>query len=239
MITRRELRLLACLGLVASCFAAEDSTTAALVPSLIDHREALQDIPFPEVIFAATGHRVIPVDPKNDAAMLRNLGDAINVAVATLNAPEHAIHQVARVNEASRHVEDALRTTVMKIPGWTCELPRTKAGNSQSAGYPDLRIVTDTGRVVFLDPKLFAPGSQYSTLRTFYFEPKEATGKVHEDAMHLLVGLEHNDQAAPDRRLGDWRIADLARLRVRLKAEFQASNRDLYEPSLIVAESSD
>ncbi len=34
-----------------------------------------------------------------------------------------------------------------------------------------------------------------------------------------------------------WDVVDLARFRVRLKAEFQGSNRDLYRPEAIVGSS--
>jgi hypothetical protein len=43
----------------------------------------------------------------------------------------------------------------------------------------------------YLDPKLYAVGSRDSSFRTFYFEPKITTNKVRDDAVHLLVGFEH------------------------------------------------
>ena len=83
------------------------------------------------------------------------------------------------------------------------------------------------GDVYYLDPKLMERGSVDSSLRTFYFEPKDRTLKILDDATHLLIGIEH------DGNDGDWeflgyRLVDLSKLKVRLKAEFQASNRDMY-----------
>lgn len=70
----------------------------------------------------------------------------------------------------------------------------------QRSGYPDLRLIDlETKRVFHLDPKLYATGSRESSFRTFYFEPKVATNKVREDAVHLIVGFEHEAKSG-----GHW-----------------------------------
>ena len=46
--------------------------------------------------------------------------------------------------------------------------------------------------------------------------------------MHLLVGIEHDGKDG-EWTFSGWRIVDLSKLRVRLKAEFQASNAELYQ----------
>jgi hypothetical protein len=76
-------------------------------------------------------------------------------------------------------------------------------------------------------------GAATSSLRTFYFEPKDTTLKITEDASHLLLGIEHDGKDGEWKFLG-YQLVDLSGLKVRLKAEFQASNRDLYkEPSVL------
>jgi hypothetical protein len=108
----------------------------------------------------------------------------------------------------------------------------------QRSGYPDLRLVDDeTKRVFYLDPKLYAAGSRESSFRTFYFEPKKATNKVLDDAVHLVAGFEHEAGKDGHWKLTRWDLVDLAHFRVRLKAEFQGSNRDIYRPEAIVATS--
>src|SRR6267143_1717418 len=78
------------------------------------------------------------------------------------------------------------------IPGLSCDFPKTAEGKTQRSGYPDLRIVDlASKRVFYLDPKLYAAGSRDSLFRTFYFEPKIATNKVRDDAVHFVVGFEH------------------------------------------------
>jgi hypothetical protein len=119
---------------------------------------------------------------------------------------------------------------------------------------PDLRIVdVASKRVYYLDPKLYAARSRDSSFRTFYFEPKLAMNKVHDDAVHFIAGFEHAPRdvaaslsrgasgmslnTATERRdysknlpwkFTRWDLVNLADFRVKLKAEFQASNRDLY-----------
>ena len=108
----------------------------------------------------------------------------------------------------------------------------------QRSGYPDLRILDQaTQRVFYLDPKLYATGSRESSFRTFYFEPKKSTNKVLDDAIHLVAGFEHQPRKNEKWRFTRWELIDLSHFRVKLKAEFQGSNRDLYRPEAIVASS--
>jgi hypothetical protein len=103
-----------------------------------------------------------------------------------------------------------------------------------------LRLVdTASKRVFYLDPKLYAAGSRASSFRTFYFEPKIATNKVRDDAVHLVVGFEH--EARRDNRwtFTRWDLVDLSHFKVKLKAEFQGSNHDIYRPEAIVATSAE
>ena len=114
------------------------------------------------------------------------------------------------------------------MTGVKCEVPPNRAGEHQRAGYPDLRIVDLESKLIFyLDPKLIEQGSAASTFRSFYFEPKNETLKITDDAVHLLVGIEH-DGKEPLWTFTGWRLVDLSKLRVRLKAEFQATNAELY-----------
>jgi hypothetical protein len=99
-------------------------------------------------------------------------------------------------------------------------------------------IDQESYRVYYLDPKLYAIGSRDSSVRTFYFEPKVATNKVREDAVRFIIGFEH-EKPAVDRhwKFTRWDLVDLSHFQVKLKAEFQGSNRDMYRPEAIVATS--
>lgn len=61
------------------------------------------------------------------------------------------------------------------------------------------------------------------------------------DAVHFVIGFEHTPRetasGSPNTALKftRWDLVDLSRFAVRLKAEFQGSNRDMYRPEGIVA----
>jgi hypothetical protein len=202
--------------------------------------EQLQGIPFAEVVRAATGRRVVPLHPMNelDRALIARIGGALDAVLERLNAPDSPAQTQRRINEVSAQIESVLREALNRVPGFRCDIPVTAAGRSQRSGYPDLRLLDQaSGRVLYLDPKLSEQGSRGSSLRTFYFEPKRETNKILDDAHHLLVGIEHDGGGAGRRRFLRWDLVDLSSLRVRLKAEFQASNKELYQPESILRSS--
>jgi hypothetical protein len=237
-------RLVLCLILasLAAAFAQDASKPPVdqLVPWLLREDHDLREIPFGQVIFAATGKRLLAIDPKNEAdrRLIKNVSDVLNEVMKRMNAPDSPVQNVARINEASSHFEDLLRDLLNRMPGFTCDFPHTSEDRVQRSGYPDLRLVeTATNRVFYLDPKLYAAGSRDSSFRTFYFEPKIMTNKVHDDAVHLLVGFEHEPKKAGRWTFTRWDLVDLAHFKVRLKAEFQGSNRDIYRPEAILGSS--
>jgi len=211
-----------------------------LIPWLLREDGDLREIPFSKVIFDATGKRVLAIDLKNEAdqRVIKQISDVLNEVIKRMNAPDSPVRDLARINEASSHFEDLLRELLNRVPGLSCDFPRTSKDHVQRSGYPDLRLVeTATNRVFYLDPKLYATGSRDSSFRTFYFEPKVTTNKVRDDAVHLLVGFEHEPKSEGRWNFTRWDLVDLAHFKVRLKAEFQGSNRDIYRPDAIVASS--
>lgn len=230
-------------SLVAITASAEDASKPPvdqLIPWLLHEDQELREIPFSQVVFAATGKRVLAIDPKSetDARVIKNISDVLNEVMKRMNAPDSPVQNVARINEASSHFEDLLRELLNRVPGFTCDFPHTSENRVQRSGYPDLRLVeTATNRVFYLDPKLYVSGSRDSSFRTFYFEPKITTNKVRDDAVHLLVGFEHAPRTAGHWTFTRWDLVDLAHFKVRLKAEFQGSNRDIYRPEAILATS--
>lgn len=202
---------------------------ADLVRALLAENLGERTFSFAAVAEASSGKRVIPLD---DRESHRRVVSAIEIALAraaiALSTVGSPVHDLRRINEASRFFEDALLESLNAEPDLTCGVPPNRRGQAQRSGYPDLRIVHQpSGDVFYLDPKLVEESSWESTLRTFYFEPKNETLKITEDAVHLLVGIGH-DGIAGAWRFGEVKLVDLSTLRVRLKAEFQASNADVY-----------
>lgn len=216
--------------------------TTALVRGLMRVSDELAGVPFAEVIHGATGRRVIPLAATDAAgrSWLGKVTTALDQVLRRLNDPVHPAHRHQRINEVSRHFEDALREELNRVPGFEAGVPLNAAGQAQRAGYPDLRLRdASSERVAYLDPKVFAADSRTSSLRTFYYEPKVATNKVLEDAHHLLVGFAHGGRDGGQWRFLGWELVDLSKFHVRLKAEFQAANRDLYRDETVVARSGD
>jgi len=217
-----------------------------LIPWLLDEDQQLRGVPFSEVILTRPVKKVLPFDTNNavNQRVAKAISAACNETMKRLNAPNSAIQNVNRINEVSSHFEDSLRELLDATPGLRCDFPLTVEGKVQRSGYPDLRIRDlQSKRVFYLDPKLYAAGSRDSTFRAFYFEPKKATNKVREDAVHFVVGFEHapreSGSGPPNAtwKFTRWDLVDLSRFTVRLKAEFQGSNRDLYRSEAIVATS--
>ena len=211
-----------------------------LIPWLLNEDRQLRGIPFSEVIFDTTGKRVFTFNRQDetDQRVAKQISAACDETLKRLNAADSVIQNVGRINEVSSHFEDALRDLLNTTPGLNCDFPHTAQDRVLRSGYPDLRIVDlASKRVFYLDPKLYVRGSRDSTFRTFYFEPKIATNKVRDDAVHFIAGIEHEPRKDGRWNFTRWDLVDLAQFKLKLKAEFQGSNRDMYRPEAIVATS--
>ncbi|MGL4401952.1 MAG: hypothetical protein ACRCXD_18990 [Luteolibacter sp.] len=226
---KRLLSLLIIGSSIATAQEPPGDPDAALVRSLLGENLSDRTFSFATVADACSGKRVLPLT--EHPAHLRvtaAITAALKSTLAELNKPSSPVRELRRINEASKFFEDSIQRHLAATPGLKCEVPPNREGDHQRSGYPDLRIVDLESKLVFyLDPKLVEQGSAESTFRTFYFEPKNETLKITDDAVHLLVGIEHDGQD-PQWTFTGWRLVDLSTLRVRLKAEFQASNAELY-----------
>lgn len=184
---------------------------------------------FAKVIASTCEVNALPFDKTNPIhqdlhQVITNAAAEVSLAMSQTGA---AVRKNRRINEASKHFEDALQARIEANEAYSCTIPKTRQGKAQRSGYPDLRIEhLESGTVAYLDPKLFEEKSRTSSFRTFYFEPSK-THKVTEDAIHFLIGFPHDGKT----RLwtfGKPELIDLFELNVKLKTEFSVSNRDLY-----------
>src|SRR5712691_9610485 len=86
-------------GLAASQDAARPATPVdALIPWLLQEDAQLRGLPFAEVIFDATGKKVIAVDPQNetDRRVIKQISATLDSVVRRLNGPASAIQGIAR-----------------------------------------------------------------------------------------------------------------------------------------------
>lgn len=240
----RTILIFSVLFLSVSCERAEhpriviekEPSVDGLVSTVLNGGGTFSDVEFSKLIESSTGNLVLPFNPREpvDAEILAAINSALRTVLERFNRPDTPTNSEKRINEVSSYFETALLEELDRAPELSCGYPRTAEGNLQRAGYPDLMIRhLQSDRVVYFDPKLVAEGSLDSSLRTFYFTPRNETNKVLHDANHLLVGIEHDGNTGNWKFLR-WHLVDLTRFRVTLKAEFQASNRDLYIPDLII-----
>ncbi|MGB0991457.1 MAG: hypothetical protein ACPG32_03200 [Akkermansiaceae bacterium] len=217
----------------------EKVSTKQLIQLLLSQDLGTRKFPFPDVVHAATGKSVVTVAPQNQAhnTILSAIHQAATAALKKLNQEDSPIKKLRRINEASRFFEDEIHAHLSKQPQITCSIPRNNKGREQRSGYPDL-LITHTAADgtlthAYLDPKLFEEKSISSSLRTFYYEPRTHTNKIQHSALHLLIGISHDGKQGAWQFTG-WKLCDLSKFHVRLKAEFQASNKDLYRPNTII-----
>ncbi|MFP4260656.1 MAG: hypothetical protein ACLFS1_06205 [Opitutales bacterium] len=218
--------------------ASQEESLGQFVDWLLVDDERLEDVPFAEVVEAVSGCRIIAVeaDRAEDAFVLRAIEKQMDALLLALSQEGHPVHGSGRINETSRYIEDALLEGLDAVEGLRCATPLNAAGKMQRSGYPDLRIEHQaSGRVYYLDPKVYKASSEQSSFRTFYFEPKGETNKILDDASHLIIGVAHTGKSEAGLwQFTKWQLIDLAAFRVRLKAEFQASNRDLYREEAVL-----
>lgn len=200
----------------SAAFPTRKSPVDQLIPWLLNENQQLRGLPFSEVIFDTTGKRVLAVDRKNevDQRVIKQISAALDKVMKKLNSPASPIQNIECINEVSSYFENSLCESLNTIPAVSCDFPRTADGKIQRSGYPDLRLVDLTSkRVFYLDPKLYAAGSRDSSFRAFYFEPKIATNKVREDAVHLVAGFEHEPHKDGHWNFTRWDLVDLSQLK--------------------------
>ena len=196
----------------------------------------LKDIPFPVVIKSLSGYSVMPFNQNDDVdrSLLQKLSKAM--AKATKKVNEDGIFS-NRPNEVGNQIEPFVRQALNDL-GLTATIPKTKRGVHKSAGYPDIEIKEDNGRITYLECKTYNLKSGDSSQRAFYLSPSEDT-KITVDARHLLVGFEvqlserSNKPAYVPVR---WGLYTLDKLRVQVKYEFNASNKNIYLDEALLAE---
>lgn len=217
-----------------------DSSVKPFVDWLLEDGARLEDVRFAEVVEAVSGKKVLPVDASSrvDAEMLAHIHSVVDAILLDLARPEHPVHRAGRINETSRYIEENLLDRLNQPELFECRIPVNATGNLQRSGYPDLRLKhLPSGRIFYLDPKVYKKTSENSSFRTFYFEPKGETNKILDEASHLILGISHAGKVEGRWQFEAWKLVDLVNFRVRLKAEFQASNRDLYREEAVLLRS--
>ncbi len=214
----------------------QDSADIQLIQQLLSEQLDKRSFSFATVVYAATGKQVLPLDQTQEAhlALFKAIKTVMKDVLLEHNQDSSPTRNLRRINEASRYFENSLISHLDALDDFSCAPPTLLSGKTNRSGYPDLRLVhIPSGTVAYLDPKLLEEGSLTSTLRTFYYSPKKRTNKINDDAIHLLIGIEHDGNDGRW-KFTHWNLVDLYKLKVRLKAEFQSSNSDVYSPDTLI-----
>ena len=177
-----------------------------------------------EVIRAATGKNVLPVDPANsaDAAMIVKIGGVMDRILPGMNRPESPAHVVSRLDEVTAFFEDALGSF---------------NGTSAAGGFPAVRLVdAASGKSYYLGVTLYPTGGRDAAVRALRFDPAEAAGRLTEDGACLLVGIEYNGKTGKEIAFLNWELIDLSRLPVHLATVFDASQTDTHPPGTVLTD---
>lgn len=149
-------------------------------------------------------------------------------AVAALDAINEKGIIAGRVNEVGNAVEPFV-IAALTAHGFEADTPQARSGRRRSAGYPDIAAIRE-GDCFYLEVKTYHPSNEATTQRSFYLSPGDDP-KVTRPAFHLLIAFAM-EPAGDNRYLArSVRLLDLSELPLKLKLEFNASNRDLYGPA--------
>ena len=204
---------------------AAQSNSPALA-TLAELGSGAKKIPFKEVIFATTHHRVLDFDTNNPAhvALHKNISTAARAAAAKARAAGFA---AARANEAGNHIEAFVKTALNQT-GLAARTPVTTGGDAQNTGYPDVEIQSDPP--CYLELKTYNAATADTTQRSFYYSPSTHP-KVTRDALHFLLAYQLEKSEHDGKTVFipvHWKLLTLQDLQVDLKFEFNQSNRGLY-----------
>lgn len=198
----------------------------SLIHSAVKLSKEIGKIPFPTLVKATTGYDVIPLNIWGSAED-RILFEAITKAATDftkLCERTRRRFQGDRINEVGRAIEEEFVQELIKT-----QLHPELLGK---AGYPDMKIIDQYGRVTYLESKAVSKDWK-SSLRAFYYTGGD---KIDSDARHLLIGWNIVEERDKYWRIVGWKLSDLSRLKVKLKAEFNASYKDLYKKDMVISE---
>lgn len=196
----------------------------------------IKNVPFDLIIKSLSQFKVIKTEPTNaaDAALLARLETAIRRA-------GEAVHRKPirrpRPNEVGNDIEVYVMDA-LKQEGLRPVRPTSATGKGKSTGYPDILLYDADNRPTYLECKIFADGTDPTTMRSFYVSPSEAF-KVSMDARHLLLAYSMHRAPLPSSSESlftptGFKLVDLHDLLCDVKYEFNSDNRRLYGEHLVL-----
>lgn len=198
----------------------------------------IRGIPFHIAIKALYGHQVIPLNLKEemDIALIADLSRVAQTSGE--DASRKGIFR-NRPNEVGNDIETFVREA-LKESGFNPETPITANGIRKAVGYPDIFFKDKHGRPTYLECKTYNKANINTTMRAFYFSPaEEGQSKIIYDAPHIVMSFEIEQTRRNGKRCYvpvAWKLVSIHSMKVSIKHEFNASNKDIYRKEAILAE---
>lgn len=201
----------------------------------------IETIDYYEIIMMISGCRVLPFDIESEADLTLMDGLVGSIRDACRFVCSQPIES-RRPNEVGNKIEVPVRDSINQDDnGLKAETPAGPSGRMRSVGYPDLLITDSHENYTYLEIKTYNASNINSSMRSFYLSPSQDF-KVTKDARHLLCAFEivqlpeasvaGSNLYVPVR----FKLLSLENLRCKLKLEINASNRDLYSLSPMIAD---
>lgn len=186
----------------------------------------IQDIPFSELLRATTPFEIYSLNSKDpkDVELVEEIRTSAKNFIKSINRT-HTRFEGKRINEVGRRIEEV----------FVEELKKSKLKPLQliTPGYPDIKIVDAYERVTYLESKAIS-GDWDSSFRSFYYTSGK---KIDSAGRHILIAWDISNETGNYWKLNGWKLVELYNLTITTKLEFQSNNQKIYDPKLIIAES--
>jgi len=201
---------------------------------------AFEGVSFPVIVESSTGYKVLSIDKEKDIDLIEDLSSIAKIITRryhetpitrdTYRSVIGKKPKAFRPNEVGRVLEYEIYNTPKDFKV-ILEIQSLK-----QVGYPDVKIIEKTKRISFVDIKATTRPNVGSP-RDFYYSTKKKTlEKINSDGFHLLLGFIIRETEPEKFITIGWKLVDLSKIKVSIKAEFNADNLEIYKPEAIIKE---
>lgn len=172
-------------------------------------------VDFSELVKCSSNFKIIPVSMKNPEhkTIIDLLVKALNNFVKSNRKATRFTGN--RVNDIGSALEETIRQEILKV--------KMNAEKLKGSGYPDL-MITHNGLTVYVEMKSSGTKNKDTVNhRLFYYTSGK---KIKTDAVHLLLQIDLTEEKDKIWIVDGWTLRDLIKLKVGLKSEFNANQKD-------------
>lgn len=192
----------------------------------------LKNLPLSVVIEGLSKHYVILFDEydNKDQQILETLKKVADDVLATVN--RRGINK-SRANEVGNAIEPFVKNSLNKYD-YQSNTPRASNRKRKASGYPDIEFIDEFNRLNYLECKTYSIDKINDTQRSFFISPSKDF-KVCQNAHHFGISFAMEKPVNNIYHIHSWKILDLGRLKLNVKYEFNANNKNLYADNVVIA----